>query len=130
MIDLGGLGPWLIGAAAVITAVGVLARPVWRAGAFLASLARTAGHFSRDWAGEEARPGVEARLGVMERLHVLERSVAEVRHEVRHDDGGSLKDAVRRTEEALADLTGRVDELAARPASAVRDVTVTPPPER
>ncbi|MFC3996431.1 hypothetical protein ACFOVU_10920 [Nocardiopsis sediminis] len=87
MLDLGGLGPWLIGAAAVVTAVGVLARPVWRTAGFLVSLLRKAGRFLDDWAGEPERPGVEARPGVMERLRTLEQSVAEVRREVRHNDG-------------------------------------------
>lgn len=50
--------------------------------------------FLDDWQGAVARPGVPARAGVMERLGVIE-------HEVRHNDGSSLKDAVRRVETKL-----------------------------
>jgi hypothetical protein len=41
----------------------------------------------------------------MERVASLEESVEEVRGEVRHNHGGSLKDAVRRIEGAVADLS-------------------------
>ncbi|MDT0305054.1 hypothetical protein [Streptomonospora wellingtoniae] len=98
-------GPWLLGAAGVVGAAGVLiaaARKVWTFG-------RRVGHFLDDWTGEAARRGVEARPGVMERLCTIEDRLGAVEHEVRTNDGSSLKDAVRRTEVHMAELRRRSD---------------------
>lgn len=50
--------------------------------------------FFDDWRGVTARPGVDARPGVLARLATIE-------HEVKTNNGSSLKDAVRRVEEKL-----------------------------
>lgn len=63
--------------------------------------------FLEDWAGEAPRPGVPARPGVMVRLQRIETEL--------HPNGGrSLSDAINRTDTAVAGITGRLDDLAAR----------------
>ncbi|MFC9084891.1 hypothetical protein [Nocardiopsis dassonvillei] len=100
-------GLWIGGFAALVTGVtviGVGARKVAR-------LLRRAGHLLDDLMGEPPRPGhPEGRPGLMERVASLEESVDEVRDEVRHNHGGSLKDAVRRIEGAVADLSSKVEK--------------------
>lgn len=59
-------------------------------------------HFQDDMMG---RPGFP---GIFERLEGIEKMAAEVRHEVRHNDGSSLKDAVRRIEVGLRESHGEI----------------------
>lgn len=85
------LAAQLAGIAAGLTALGWLVTKVWRG-------LRSIGHLVDDLRGEPARPGVPARPGIMDRLAVVEQDVAQVRAEVTHNGGGSLKDAVTRIE--------------------------------
>lgn len=68
----------------VLTRIG---RRVW-------ALFQALDDFFDDWRGSPARAGVPSRAGVMERLGSIE-------HEVRTNDGSSLKDAVKRVEAKL-----------------------------
>lgn len=68
----------------VLTRIG---RRVW-------ALFQALDDFFDDWRGSPARAGVPRRAGVMERLESIE-------HEVRTNDGSSLKDAVKRVEAKL-----------------------------
>lgn len=61
---------------------------------------RRIGDFLDDWNGEPERPGHDARPGVPARLAAIEVEQKRVRREVEHNGGGSLKDAVKRLEEA------------------------------
>lgn len=122
--DLVSLELWgtLAAAAGAITAV-------WAALRKIVPVLRKLGHLADDLIGEPARPGVEARPGVMERMASMERQLAVVQHEVEHNEGTSLKDATRRTEEAVAALTEQVDMLTARdqaPPVVQQDITIRP----
>lgn len=56
--------------------------------------------FLDDWFGEPARPGIAPeRLGVMARLSKLEESTTRVEHEVKPNEGASMKDQISRIEE-------------------------------
>lgn len=97
------LAGWLIGAGAAcgaVTAIGVVVKKLW-------AFSRRIGHFLDDWGGRPERPGVDARPGVMERLDRIE-------HEVRRNDGSSLKDSVARTETKVQGLTREVGQLRTR----------------
>lgn len=122
-------GLWVGGFAALVTGVTVISVGVSK----LVRIFRRVGHFLDDWAGEEGRPGVEARPGVMERLGSMEDRLGEVEHEVKTNTGTSLKDAAKRTEEAvnaiasrMEDVSGQVEDLARRdPPPVVRqDITI------
>ncbi|MFV2198470.1 hypothetical protein [Nocardiopsis sp. LOL_012] len=103
-------GVWVGGFAAVVTAITVVTVGVRKVLAML----RRVGHFLDDWAGEPERPGVESRPGVISRLSGIETRLGKVEHEVQHNDGSSMKDSQKRTEEAVERLARRVDELAHR----------------
>ncbi|GAA1456990.1 hypothetical protein NE857_09110 [Nocardiopsis exhalans] len=60
----------------------------------------------------------------MQRVASLESGLADVKHEVEHNDGSSLKDSAKRTEEAVKGLTHRVNGLAGQVDSLSRQ----PPP--
>lgn len=60
-------------------------------------------HFMEDWFGEEERPGVPKREGVMERLATLD-------HELKPNNGGSIKDAVDRIETSVHKMEIRLEE--------------------
>jgi hypothetical protein len=64
-----------------------------------------------DWVGEPARPGFGSIPGVAERVQHLEADVSLIKHEVQFNSGTSIKDAVTRTDAAMADLKPQVDEL-------------------
>lgn len=100
-------GPWLLGAAAAVTAATVLGVAARRVLLF----ARRIGHFLDDVSGEPARPGVPARAGLMERVGAIETRLGTVEHEVQTNDGGSLKDSARRTERAVDRLRDQVNQL-------------------
>ena len=59
--------------------------------------------FLRDWNGEPKRPGHASSPGVMERLQKIE-------HELKHNNGSSIKDAVKRIEQKLHLIDERLDE--------------------
>ena len=59
--------------------------------------------FLRDWNGEQQRPGHPKAPGVMERLEKIE-------HELKHNNGSSIKDAVKRIEQKLHTIDERLDE--------------------
>lgn len=102
------VGAWLIGTAAVITALFVVTRFV------LAAIrgGRKLGHFFDDWFGEDARPGQDVRPGVPERLARVESNLAcmsdqvtrtaarveRVEAQVHPNGGSSMRDAVARIE--------------------------------
>ncbi|MBB6172166.1 ubiquinone biosynthesis protein UbiJ [Nocardiopsis mwathae] len=104
---INGIEPWYAAAAGAVAAVGAFAMGARRVG----RMVRRVVHLVDDLAGEPERAGVEARPGLMERVAALEERVEEVRHEVQHNNGGSLKDAVKRTEDAVHRLTTRVDDV-------------------
>jgi hypothetical protein len=56
--------------------------------------------FRRDWQGEPERPGYPARPGMAERTLLLERRQQAILAELQANGGGSLRDAVRRIEQA------------------------------
>ncbi|MFC9088980.1 hypothetical protein [Nocardiopsis dassonvillei] len=124
------VGVWVIGAAAVITAlliIGKFIRMAWQAG-------RRLGHFLDDWFGEPSRdgvpgrPGIPARIGaleessgqVCERLGDVDRRVRRVEHELHPNSGASLRDAVDRVER----------EVSKPPSAAIQQTFVTPPPDQ
>jgi hypothetical protein len=75
----------------------------------ISSLPRRLIHMVDDWFGEEARPGVPLRPGVMERLYNMETDLSTVKHEVQFNSGHSIKDAVVKTGETVAQLTTTLD---------------------
>lgn len=101
------VAPWLAAIAVVVLVV----VKIW-------PLLRKLGHFLDDVAGEPARPGVPARPGLMERL-------ARIEHEVFPNSGGSLRDRVDQTADAVAALTTQVTEVVDR----LEDVEDTIPKE-
>jgi hypothetical protein len=99
--------------AVLITVLTLLLRPGFRA-------ARKIDQFIEDWNGVPADRGHVARPGVLERMAVLERGQAEqcaqladVQAQVHVNSGHSLKDAVVRTEAAVACLNDRVSGVQA-----------------
>ncbi|MFF8768482.1 hypothetical protein ACF07Q_28540 [Nocardiopsis dassonvillei] len=122
------IGMWVIGAAAVITAlliIGRFIRMAWQAG-------RRLGHFLDDWFGEPprdgvpGRPGIPARIGALEetsgqmceRLGAVDSRVQRVEHELHPNSGSSLRDAVDRVEREVS-----------KPQPAIQQTFVTPPPD-
>jgi len=87
-----------------LAAVTGLIGGAWAAVRRLAPVVRRVVHLVDDLAGEPARPGVEARPGVMERLAELEKRTAELKH----NGGGSIKDAVHRMDARLTEISGRL----------------------
>lgn len=70
--------------------------------------------FLEDWRGEPARPGIAPeRLGVLARLSKLEESAARVEHEVKPNDGASMKDQINRIEEHVVPVEARPTVTAA-----------------
>ncbi|MBX6383771.1 MAG: hypothetical protein IRZ07_12480 [Microbispora sp.] len=102
------VGAWLIGAAALITALVV----TWRFAVAVLAAGRRLVHFLDDWFGEAPRPGVPGRPGFPDRLGKVETAVkglreeigeireqvAEIVHELHPNAGSSLRDAVNRIE--------------------------------
>lgn len=81
-------------AAGIIAAGLGLVTVLARGGQRLWRLFQSTDDFFDDWKGAPARPGVKERPGVMARLAAIE-------HEVKTNDGSSLKDAVKRVEAKL-----------------------------
>lgn len=95
---------FLIWAAGIVTVGGALAM-IWRALTAGIKTGKRWDTFLEDWHGTEARPGRPAVPGVMQRLvdqsqrlEAVEAGLAEVRHEMFPNSGGSLRDAVDRLE--------------------------------
>lgn len=115
LADLGALD--IAGTAGVAVAAYILIRRIWTATRNLARGLRRLVHFADDWFGEPERDGVPARPGVMERMSAIESAGADTRadvrgllerverveHELRPNSGLSLRDAVDRVENAVAD---------------------------
>ena len=109
-------GLWVGGVAALVTGVTVIGVGVRK----VALMVRRVGHFLDDWAGQPQRPGVAARPGVIERLSGIEGRLGTVEHEVQHNNGGSLKDGARRTEDAVEALASRVEDVSGQVESLAR----------
>lgn len=106
--DASTVAAWLVGTAALITAIVI----IWRASASLARGARKLSHFFDDWFGEASRPGQDARPGFPDRLSGVESSVScmsdqvatiaarveRVEAQVHPNGGSSMRDAVARIE--------------------------------
>src|SRR5690606_6441776 len=106
--DATALGLSIVGAGAVAAALVTL----WRALRALFRVVRKIAHVLAAWFGEAPRPGVPGRLGFPERLGKAETAgkglreeicevteqVAEIVHDLHPNAGGSLRDAVNRTE--------------------------------
>lgn len=84
------IGAVLAGLAAIAAA--------WRFISKLLKAVRSISHFTDDWFGEEARPGVPCRPGVMARLECIQVDIDKIKHEMWPNSGGSLRDAVDRLE--------------------------------
>lgn len=87
------MGDRIILAGAVLAALGVIYKTLL---APALRFTRKAQDFFDDWNGRPARAGAAAVPGVMERIGNIE-------HEVKNNDGSSLKDSAHRIEQALSD---------------------------
>lgn len=96
----------LAAVAGAVTSASVLWMKVVKPMRVLMSRAET---FWSDWSGIPDRPGVPGRRGMMERMASNEAAVAIISHEVQTNSGGSLKDAVRSTQTAVAELQRQMD---------------------
>jgi hypothetical protein len=94
-----------IWATAVAAVAGVCALG-WRILRRARHVVRRVEEFIDDWQGVEARAGVEGRAGVMARLAQIEHRVDAVVHEVRPNNGSSLRDAVDRVDRRMASNAG------------------------
>ncbi|WP_116200739.1 hypothetical protein [Amycolatopsis circi] len=109
----------IAGTAGVAVAAYLVIRRVWTATRNAARGLRRLGHFADDWFGEPERNGSPARPGVIERIAAIETDgaatrddvrdlverVERVEHELRPNSGASLRDAIDRVENAVADPT-------------------------
>ncbi|MFI6496013.1 hypothetical protein [Nonomuraea typhae] len=89
--------PDIIVISGYVTAIGAAVALLWRGAALLIALIRKINDFLDDWNGEPEREGVPERPGVMKRLSTIEA-------ELQPNHGGSIKDAVKRTDENLYQL--------------------------
>ncbi|WIV59061.1 hypothetical protein [Amycolatopsis nalaikhensis] len=107
----------IAGTAGVAVAAYLIIRRIWTAARNAGRGLRRLVHFADDWFGEPERDGVPARPGVMERISAIETDgaatrddvrdlverVDRVEHELRPNSGASLRDAIDRVENAVAD---------------------------
>ncbi|OKJ99166.1 hypothetical protein AMK34_18810 [Amycolatopsis sp. CB00013] len=107
----------MAGTAGVAVAAYLIIRRIWTAARNAGRGLRKLVHFADDWFGEPERDGVPARPGVMERISAIETDgaatrddvrglverVDRVEHELRPNSGASLRDAIDRVENAVAD---------------------------
>jgi hypothetical protein len=87
----------------VITGIAAVAVILWKVIAFVMQIYKRVLLFLDDWQGEPDRDGVPGRKGVMARLCNIE-------HEVKRNDGSSLKDAVHRIEKKLTEVENTLHE--------------------
>jgi len=99
--DLIAINPWL--GLNVLIIVGVAVG--WK---FLKPPTKGLNHFLIDWNGEPARTGVEEKPGMMQRMSKADQFfdkygpiIDKLDHEMHPNGGGSLADAVNRTEASL-----------------------------
>jgi hypothetical protein len=90
---------------AVVGLAGWIGRWAWRLG-------RRTSQFLEDWNGRPPSPGHSGHPGVMERLVKVEDSTQQILHEVTLNSGGSLKDAVKQTQESVADMQANIASVA------------------
>jgi hypothetical protein len=74
----------------------------------------------QDWSGSPARPGFNAVPSFPERMASIESHLAVIDHEMRFNSGSSIKDAVHRTDKAVAVLQTKFDEHLGRTAEETR----------
>lgn len=119
LVDLTASSPYLGG---IIVGVSLVLAAIAWAWKQLKPPTKGIEHFLEDWNGEPARPGVPAKLGMMQRMENIETSQANTEthqtktdlwfekygpiidrldHEMHPNSGGSLADAVNRTEANL-----------------------------
>ena len=124
--DLIAVNPWLGLNVLIVIGIGL----GWK---YLKPPTKGLNHFLEDWNGEPDRQGVSGRPGVMKRLQDIDASgtktdtwmekygpiIDKLDHEMHPNGGGSLADAVNRTELALK------DHLAACPVSATSPAQTT-----
>lgn len=93
---------WAAGIAAVLGLAGLL----WRLARPIRRIAHRVEEFVDGWHGVPTWPGVEGRPGVMERLDQIERAMDGVVHEVRPNNGSSMRDATNRVDARTASIVG------------------------
>jgi hypothetical protein len=65
----------------------------------------------RDWFGEPGIEGVSPpRAGILFRMANIESHLTTIDHEVNFNGGKSIKDAVHRTDQAVADVADKLDK--------------------
>ena len=115
--DLAGRGEALLALVALLTGLGLLARKAWGGVRNMARfINETMPRIHRaldDVIGDDDRPGLVDRLGV------LEDNQTTIKRELFPNGGGSLRDAVTRTGEAVARLEVEVEAAKERAAEAV-----------
>lgn len=87
------------------------------------------GQMTKDWKGEAPRPGIsDGTPGVLQRLYTQDvqfrevmdhlgrqdSTLALIQHEIQYNSGGSIKDAVHRTDNAVKALTEDVADIKKR----------------
>lgn len=104
VIDTGALQAIITAGLSIAVTSGAWA---WRYGRKIGPLLKTLAQFSEDWNGVDERPGFDRRPGMAERIRAVERSaeaqgdaLEAVRRELVANGGGSLRDQVRRIEQA------------------------------
>lgn len=104
-------------ALAVFSIVGAVVR---RAGKFIFRIASRGEKFFNEWDGEPGTADKPAQPGVLARLFKIESEQKRVRQEVEHNGGGSLKDAVVRTE----DIARQTRESQERDHEVIRSMAI------
>lgn len=96
---------WSVAAVAIASAAGV----AWKLRRSWRRMEKGVEEFVADWRGTPARPGVRARPGMMGRMSTLEevtqqvdRRLRAVEHELRPNNGRSMRDAIDRLDRAIA----------------------------
>lgn len=103
------MDPALIGAISgaallLLTFIGLVMKKALGLAKWLWGVFQRTEQFLEDFNGTPERPGVPARPGVLERLQTMDGDLATVRAELSYNSGSTLKDAVRRIDNNVADL--------------------------